>query len=140
MPHMAKPTYQDAALLLWPAHRQATHDMPAALSRLWSDQFRSGYAAFTRAYPPGSDGDCAAALICSYFETIGALYKHGLVNEDLLFDRPAVAPIWDAIKGYVYGRRHTSGNPTLWANLEAAGRRPQTGVAAVLHLAACRRI
>src|SRR5579864_32114 len=116
---MAKPTYQDAALLLHLAQWQTAGEILTALSWLGSDQFLSDYAAFARAYPPGSDGDRAATTICTYVETIGTLHKHGLVNEDLLFDWLAVAPIWDALKGYVYGRRRDSGNPTLWANFEA---------------------
>lgn len=116
---MARPTYQDATVLLQLAQWQMTRDMLAALGWLWSDQFLPDYTAFVRAYPPGSDEDHSAALICGYFDAIGALYKHGLVNEDLLFDWLAVGPIWDALKGYVYGRRQDAGHLALWANFEA---------------------
>ena len=114
-----QPSYQDAKLVIGLAQWQTACELPAALSWLWSDRFLPDYTIFRREYPPGSDGDRRAALICAYFETVGTLYKHGLVNGELLFDWLEVAPVWDRIKGYVLGRRQGEGGTTLWANFEA---------------------
>src|SRR5579884_2003198 len=116
---MTKPTYQDASLVVRLAQWHTSCDLPAALSWLWSDGFLPDYAAFTQQHPAGSEGDRKATLICEYFETVGVLHKHGLVNEELLFDWLEVAPVWDRIKGYVLGRRGRTGGKPLWANFEA---------------------
>jgi hypothetical protein len=79
------------------AEWQTGSGLPMALSWLWSEGFAPEYGAFQQIHPPGSDGDRMATLICTYFETVGALYKHGLINEDLLFDWLAVSLVWDRI-------------------------------------------
>ena len=58
-------------------------------------------------------------LVCDYFETLGALHKHGLVNEELLFDWLPISRIWDRIKGYALGQRRGTGEQGLWTNFEA---------------------
>lgn len=60
--------------------------MTEALNWLWSDQFVVDYEEFAKKYPFGSEGRDSVAKICGAFETLGTLYKHGLFNEDLLFD------------------------------------------------------
>lgn len=116
---MTKPTYQDATLLVHLAQWQTASDLPGALCWLWSDRFVPEFDGFARRYPPDSEGDHRAATICGYFEAVGALYKHGLINGDLLFDWLEVAPVWDRIRGYVLGRRKESGGAPLWVNFEA---------------------
>ena len=68
------------------AEWQTTCGLPEALDWLWVDHSITDYPRFVIDHPPGSDGDRRASLICAYFDTVGALYKHGLVNEQLLFD------------------------------------------------------
>ncbi len=50
--------------------------------------------------------------------TVGALYKPGLLNRELLFDWLAVAPIWDRLKGFALGMRKDRKVPQLWENFE----------------------
>ncbi len=116
---MAGPTYQDAMLVLQLAHLRATLGVSEASSWMWSDQFVTDYAQFLERYPSGSEGHGKAAKICGYFETLGVLYKHGLINEDLLFDWVAVVPAWDRIKSFPLGVRERSGNSQLYRNFEA---------------------
>jgi hypothetical protein len=86
---------------------------------LWSDQFIPDRAEFVKKHPFGSDGNLKAAKICGCYETVGALWKHGLINKDLLFDWLAVSAVWDRIKGYALGVRQEAGNPRLYENFEA---------------------
>ena len=116
---MAKPTYQDAKLMLQFAQWGAASDLNGALNWLWSDQFIPDYAEFQKKYPRGSEGSLLAGKICSFYETLGTLYKHGLFNEDLLFDWQAVSMVWDRIKGFALGVRQEVGDPRLWENFEA---------------------
>ena len=70
----------------------------------------------------GSEGYSTASKILGYFETIGTLYKHGLINEELLFDWLWVVPIWERVSGFVLGAREQFGNPRLYENFEALGK------------------
>jgi hypothetical protein len=126
---MTRPTCQDAHLLIELAPWHAGGELSAALSWLWSDQFAPDYSAFLQRFPPESEGERRAALICDYFDTVGALYKHGLINGELLFDWLEVAPVWDRIKGYVLGCRHGVRGANLWMNFEelATAHKRQTG-------------
>ena len=116
---MSKPTYRDATLMLQLAQWQATLNVQEALNWLWSDQYVADFEEFVKKYPWGSEESGRAGKICGVFETLGTLYKHGLFNEDLLFDWLAVSAIWDKIKGYALGVRQLAGNPRLYENFEA---------------------
>lgn len=116
---MAKPTYRDATLMLQLAQWQATLNVQEALNWMWSDQFVADFEEFTEKYPWGSEESGRAAKICGVFEMLGTLHKHGLFNEDLLFDWLAVFAIWERIKGYALGVRQLAGNPRFYENFEA---------------------
>jgi hypothetical protein len=117
--HALRPGYEDARLLVHLAEWHSAAGLPGALRWLWSDEFVPDYSGFVERYPSGSEGDRLAALICDYFETVGALHKHGLVNEDLLFDWLPVSRIWDRVKEYALGQRRSANGPGLWGNFEA---------------------
>lgn len=93
--------------------------MTEALNWLWSDQFVVDYEEFAKKYPFGSEGRDSAAKICGAFETLGTLYKHGLFNEDLLFDWLVVPMVWERIKGYALGVRQGAGDEGIYENFEA---------------------
>jgi hypothetical protein len=117
--HVVRPGYDDARLLVHLAEWHTAAGLPGALRWLWSADFDTDYVTFAKRYPPGTHGDCLAALVCDYFETVGALHKHGLVNEDLLFDWLPVSRIWDRIKEYALGQRKSADGSALWSNFEA---------------------
>ena len=116
---MAKPTYRDATLMLQLAQWHASLNLIEALNWLWSDQFVVDYEELAKKYPWGSEGRVSAAKIGGVFETLGTLYKHGLFNEDLLFDWLAVSMVWERIKGYALGVRQEAGYPGIPENFEA---------------------
>lgn len=116
---MAKPTYEDATLMIQLAQLGIDWGIQDATNWLWSDQYISEYEKFIEKYPPGSEGFSNATKICGWFETIGTLYKQGLFNEVLLFDWLAVFPVWERIKGFALGWREQSGNTRIYENFEA---------------------
>lgn len=116
---MAKPTYQDATLMLQFAQLNGALGVQDAMNWMWSDQFVADYAEFEKKYPRGSEGQLKISKICGYFETLGTLYKHGLFNADLLFDWLAVSMVWDRIKGYALGLRQATRYPAMHENFEA---------------------
>jgi len=116
---MAIPTYEDAALMVQLAQWRSASGADEALNWMWSDQFIPDYTDFVLKYPPGSEGFANAAKIGGWFETVGTLYKHGLFNEELLFDWLAVDLVWERIKGLVLGTREETGDAKMFENFEA---------------------
>jgi hypothetical protein len=116
---MAKPTYQDATILLQLAELGNSSGLREAFKWMMSDKFVSDYAEFIRQYPPGSEEHARASDICGWFETVGAIYKHGLLNADLLFDWIAVSLVWDRIQNFARGERERFGSPSIYENFEA---------------------
>jgi hypothetical protein len=119
---MARPTHEDAMLVLQLAQLGVTSGIQNATNWLWSDDFIPDYPEFVKKYPRGSEGYLKAMKVCGYFETLGTLYKHGLLNEDLLFDWLAVSMVWDRIKGFALGVRREAGEPRLHENFEAMAK------------------
>jgi len=66
---------------------------------MFSDEFTPDYAEFLKKYPAGSEGWAKAFKILGWYETVGILHKHGLINDDLLFDWMAANDAWDRMKG-----------------------------------------
>jgi len=119
---MAKPTHQDASLMLQLYQVGAAIGLSEAMNWMWSDEFAADYAEFAEKYPTGSEGSANATKICGWFETLGTLYKHGLFNEELLFDWYAVDLVWDRIKGIPLGWREQTGDARLYENFEALAK------------------
>ena len=119
---MAKPTYQDASLMLQLAQWGAATGLPKANSFLWSDKFETDYKEFVRKYPVGTDEHSYASQICGWFETLGTLFKYDLFNSELLFDWLLVSGVWERIKGFALGVREEAKEPKLYENFEAMAK------------------
>lgn len=111
---MAKPTHDDATVMLQLAQLMNTSGTQEALSWLWSDDFKRE----PKAYRPGSPEFNKLHLVLGAFETIGTLYKHQLINEDLLFDWLAVSMIWDRVRDHALAARKESGDAAIYENFE----------------------
>lgn len=83
---MAAPTPQDTQLVVQLAQLAAVQHLDEAVAWLFGNEKPTEPAAFRKRFPRGSDGHCHATAILNYMETIGAFWKHGLLNENLLFD------------------------------------------------------
>ena len=119
---MAKPTHQDAELLLQLVQLHSTAGLSEAMNWIWSDHFILDYDNFIKKYPAGTYENIKVSKICGHFETIGTLWKHKLINEELLFDWLAVAMVWDRVKGFALGVRQESGEPRIYENFEAMAK------------------
>ena len=115
---MAKASHQDALVMLQFAQWGSTMGIQDAMNWLWSDEFETEYAKFKEKYPPGSEGYANATKICGWYETLGTLHKHGLFNEQLLYDWMFVKGPWERIKGFALGLREEIGNPRIYENFE----------------------
>ncbi len=122
---MAKPTYQDAEIMLQVSQWGTAMGLQTALNWVWSDKFKKDYAAFRKKHPPGSKGFRRATTVLGWFETIGTLYKNGLFNGDLLFDWLLITGPWERMQGIARGLRKESGSPRLYENFEALAKAQQ---------------
>lgn len=111
---MAKPTHDDAMILLQLAQMMTTSGTQDALGWLWSEEFKAD----PQAYRPGSPEFNKVHTVLGAFETIGTLYKHHLINEDLLFDWLAVTMVWNRVRDHVLAARKEAGSDALYENFE----------------------
>ncbi|MGH3082306.1 MAG: DUF4760 domain-containing protein [Gaiellaceae bacterium] len=116
---MAEPTREDAQLLVQLATLFAESGVREASSWVWSDEFVSDHDEFNKKYPPGSTGFDRLMTAAGYYETIGTLWKHKLISEELLFDWLLIEPLWNRIKPVLVGIREEMGESRLFENFEA---------------------
>jgi hypothetical protein len=119
---MAKPTYEDASLMLQFAIWGATAGNQKAGAFIWSDKFLTDFKQFKEKYPVGTEEYSYAVQLCGWYETLGTLFKHGLFNRELLFDWLLVSAIWDRLKGFVLGVREEAKEPRLYEFFEAMAK------------------
>jgi hypothetical protein len=116
---MAKPTQDDAKIILELAKMAMQPELTEAFTWLLAEPPPADYERFKEKYPAGSREHRWADQICGFFETVGVLWKHELINEGLLFDWIWVGGPWNRLKGYALGLRKEFDNPRLYELFEA---------------------
>jgi hypothetical protein len=111
---MTKPTHDDAQIMLqlvraWPAE---------ATDWVWSPEFVPDHDEFNRKYLDAGEEASRVRAILNWYETIGTLYKHGLLNQELLFDWLAISHVWERMKSHALAWRQESGEPRMYENFE----------------------
>ena len=82
-----------------------------------------GFDELLKKYPRGSEEFEHISNIMIFWETIGSLLKHGLLNEDLAFDTFLDAPPWSKVERFFKERRKKERSPLEGENIEYAFRR-----------------
>jgi hypothetical protein len=116
---MTKPTHEDATIMLQLAQWGAAIGLSEAMNWMWSDEFVTDADGFWAKYPTGSEGARKLLTIGNYCETLGTLWKQGLLNEGLIFDWLAVSMVWARVKDCLLHIRLESGNRRMYENFEA---------------------
>jgi hypothetical protein len=111
---MPKPTHDDAQIML-----QLVQSWPGDTQWIWSDDYVEDHDEFTSKYPGFGEQYSKLRATLNWYETIGTLHKHGLLNEDLLFDWLAIYAVWDRVKDHALAIRRESGEPRMYENFEA---------------------
>jgi hypothetical protein len=114
---MAEATKEDARLVVQLAQLGTQMVPPQARGWIWSDEFVSDADEFREKYPPGSKEFDYVSGTATWYETIGTLWKNGLLNEELLSDWLYVTGMWERLKPILVAQR--SNTPQLWENFEA---------------------
>ncbi len=73
---------------------------------------------FKRLHPPGTDEHRHPFTVLGYFENLGLFHRHGVIDEDLLFDWLNFIEPWELLSGFARSHRDASGNPGLWEHFE----------------------
>jgi hypothetical protein len=81
------------------------------------------FAELTEKYPQGSEGIEHIDTVLAFWETVGALLKKGLLNEELAFDTFLDGPPWKKIEAAALSLREERGEPAELENLEYAYHR-----------------
>ena len=114
---MSDATKEDAQLVVQLA-QLGTQMVPSqARGWIWSDEFVSDAEEFYEKHPPGSKEFDHVNGTATWYETVGTLWKHGLLDEELLFDWLYVAGMWERLKPLLVAQRRNT--PQLWENFEA---------------------
>lgn len=116
---MAKPTADDARLVVELAQLAAEQHHSEAMDWVWSDEFVPDYDEFVKKYPRGTKEHARIVQICNFYETIGALWHNGLINEDLLFDWLWITGPWERVKGFALAQRKAANNDSIYELFEA---------------------
>ncbi len=122
---MGIPTHEDAKLLIDLFRMQQDPQLREA--EVWFlHEFRPGtWSEIGAQYPAGSTGGDRMERVLRFWELVGALVDHGMLNEELLFDvLPRIMPIWQRIEPWITQARDALGNDT-WENIEILAARQQ---------------
>lgn len=116
------PTTEDAKLLIELLKLSMTEERRKAFEWFmmeFSKKELKDYVEFKRLYPDGSDGQRYVGNIMGWFELVGALVEHGVLNEDLFFDVSAPPRFfWEPLKPIIYGTRGEMKEPRIGENFE----------------------
>ena len=115
---MAKPTTEDARLVVEFAKIAAELKLAQAQDWMWSDQFPPNYEDFVKKYPRGTAEHARALQICNFYETIGALWKQGLFSEEMIFEWLWIAGPWERMKGFALAQRKAANNDSIFELFE----------------------
>ena len=113
---MPRPTKDDAKLILKLVELGQSEDQREAFRWLMSEFSAKDYDEFQAKYAPGSEDLQRVTRLLGFFETIGVLVSHGLLNEDLVFDLSfGMDPVWEKLGPIIPGWREQV-MPALWEN------------------------
>ena len=116
---MSKPKHKDAMVMLELGQLHAAMGVGEAFSWVFSDAYIPEHEKFLKKYPFGSPEYMNVNKVLGFFETVGTLWHHGLINEQLLFDWIAVHMVWDKVGKFALGAREKAGEPRLYEYFEA---------------------
>jgi hypothetical protein len=115
---MAEATHHDAQLVVQLAQLYTQSDAAKGGMLVWREDFPTDYDAYRERYPMGDEEARPITALFGFYETVGALWKHGVINEELLFDWISVRAVWQRLKPIAEGMREEAGEPRLWELFE----------------------
>jgi len=116
---MSKPNRKDAQMIIELAQLSAAMRTQEGADVIWRPDFDVADAG------PGTPEHVGVLQVMRWMETVGTLYRNGLVNENLLFDWLGITGTWDKVKPLALQiREHSS--PSMWENFEYMAEKQRT--------------
>jgi hypothetical protein len=104
---------QDAQLLVQLAQWSTALELDVAMGQILSDDFNPEAASIQ---------DPMIAKLLDFYETVGTLTKHSLLETDLVLDWLWVSGIWEKVAPAARRVREQTGVAELYANFEALAK------------------
>lgn len=113
---MPGPTNEDAHLIL-KLIEIGQSDFQREASRWLQSEFSAkDYPEFNEKYPTGSKEFQQVGTVLGFFETVGVLISHKLLDENVFFDLSfGFDPVWDKLGPIISGWQKAT-TPALWEN------------------------
>ena len=111
-------TRDDGAALIQLATLHAQLQVSAGLNVLWRSDFPNDPYTIDAWFAPGTDGRRGLEAVLAYFQTVGTLVRHGLLDPALCRDFARADLVWARIGPMALAERTRTGDETLWANFE----------------------
>jgi hypothetical protein len=89
-----------------------------AINFVMSDAFSTDYAEFDAAYPLGTRERMYVNQLLRFMNTLGSLYRHKLIHEELLFASYWTPVFWSRLEGVVAAIRTKFGEHHLYEQFE----------------------
>ncbi|MHB0884824.1 MAG: DUF4760 domain-containing protein [Bacillota bacterium] len=121
---MAKPTYQDADLILR-LYDMRREELLRKARKWFSSEFKAKTVdEFKAQCPPGSDANAFFRQVTSYWDMVAALVLQGVLNEELFFSTTGEhIGVWMAVEPWIGQLREERKNPRYMGQIEELVRR-----------------
>jgi hypothetical protein len=112
------PSRDDATALIQLANLHAQLQVSAGLDVLWRADFPTDPYTIDAWFAPGTDGRRGLEAVLVWFQAVGTLVKHRLLDADLCRDWARADLVWARIGPMAIAERARTGDETMWANFE----------------------
>jgi len=112
------PSHDDAAALVQLAHLHAQLQVSDGLDVLWRPDFPQDPYTIDAWYPPGTDGRRGLESVLVWFQTVGTLVKHGLLDPAIARDMARADLVWARIGPMANAERGRTGDEELWGGFQ----------------------
>jgi hypothetical protein len=112
------PDRDDATALIQLANLHAQLNVSAGLDVLWRADFPTDPYTIDAWFAAGTDGRRGLEAVLVWFQTVGTLVKHHLLDAPLCRDWARADLVWGRIAPMALAERSRTGDETMWANFE----------------------
>jgi hypothetical protein len=119
---VSTPSHEDAVILLKMYELGSTAEQSQAWRFIFGADFIEDYEGFVKEYSPATEEYSLLFAYLGWFEMLGTLWKHRLLNETLLLDWLLIPPRWKRVERFVLGYRKAVGEAHMFENFEALAK------------------
>ena len=120
----------DAAALVRLVHLRAQLQVSDGLDVLWRPDFPQDTYTIDAWYPPGTDGRRGLESVLVWFDTVGTLVKHGLLDPAIARDVARADLVWARIGPMAVAERGRTGDDEMWGGFQLLAKLHATETAA----------